>query len=335
MTKKLLYIGRHKKARMPREGAFVDELRKLGDLTIRLDGNQLSDAERAALIRDCNVLLTMWDSAPVPLELAREPGKLEYICNITGGVRGWIPIEIIRRGIPVTNYGDAPALPIAESAMALLLAVLKDLPAQVRHVEQGSWKLGPERPKGSLYGMRIGIYGLGYIGKKFVELVRPFRPVLSVYDPYVNEIPDGCRQVASLEDLFQDIHALVVHAGWTPETEGTITAPLLARLPDHGIVINTARGEIFDQDALFAELGSGRLRAGLDVLYGEAPLPSDHPARSWPNLILTGHSLGKNPWPPTQGLLYREEIALDNIRRHLSGRPLRFVVDHDRYLRST
>lgn len=335
MKPRLLHIGRHENARMPREGAFIDALKEIGELTVRRDGDRLSDGERAALIRECNILLTMWESAPVPAEIARDAGKLEYICNITGGVRGWIPHEIIEAGIPVTNYGDAPALPIAEGAMALLLAVLKNIPAQVRHIEEGGWKLDPERPKGSLYGMRIGIYGLGYIGKKFAELVRPFGPVLSAYDPYVAEMPEGCRQVGSLDELFENIHALVVHAGRTPETERTITAPLLARLPDDGIVINTARGEIFDQKALFAELASGRLRAGLDVIDGEAPLPADHPARGWRNLILTAHSIAKNPWPPTEGLLYREEVALDNIRRHLDGRPLRFIIDRDRYLRST
>lgn len=335
MKPRLLHIGRHEQARMPREGPFVEALKEIGDLTIRLDGDQLADRERAALIRESHILLTMWDSAPVPTEIARDPGQLQYICNITGGVRGWIPLEIIEAGIPVTNYGDAPALPIAEGAMALLLAVLKDLPAQVRHVENGGWKQSPDRPKGSLYGMHVGIYGLGYIGRKFVDLIRPFGPILRFYDPYVTDIPEGCQQVASLDELFDNIHALVIHAGWTAETEGSVTAVLLARLPTHGIVINTARGEIIDQEALFAELARGRLRAGLDVLHSEDPLPRDHPARNWPNVILSAHSIARNPWPPPRGLLYREEVALENIRRHLRHEPLKFRIDRDRYRRST
>jgi len=106
-------------------------------------------------------------------------------------------------------------------------------------------------------------------------------------------------------------------------------------LPDHGVVINTARGEIVDQDALFAELESGRLRAGLDVLVDDDYLDG-HEAHTWPNAIITRHDIGGYSWPRRPGRLSEaHEIALDNLRRFVAGEELRFVMDEKRYLLST
>ncbi|MEF3302577.1 NAD(P)-dependent oxidoreductase [Paenibacillus sp. GYB003] len=333
MRKQMLHLGTSN-SKMPESGPFIDELKQLGDLTIVRNGEQLSDEERAALIRDCHILLTMWGSAPVPDDIARDRGKLEYICNITGEMTRWISLDIIDSGIPVTNWGDAPADAVAEAAMTLLLQAIKDVRPQNKHMEQGGWRLINGVQRGLVKGLPVGIYGMGAIGRRFVELIRPFGAELAVYDPFVAELPEGCARVGSLEELFDRSLAIVIHAALTEQTRGTVTAELLARLPDHAIVINTARGAIIDQDALFAELESGRLRAGLDVLAGSDSLEPGHPARQWSNLSMTAHSLDIINWNLPR-LLRREEICLDNIRRHLNGEPLRFRMDRARYLLST
>ncbi len=128
----------------------------------------------------------------------------------------------------------------------------------------------------------------------------------------------------------------MVHAGLNEETSGSITTDLLAKLPDYGIIINTARGAIFDQEALFTELERGRLRAGLDVLWPDR-LPPEHPARMWPNVIFTAHDIGKvKPHPgsaPIPGKFHK--ICLANITRYIQREPLQFLIDEDRYDRST
>lgn len=333
MRKKLLHLGTSH-SRMPESGPFIDELKQLGDLTIVRNGEQLTDEQKAELIRDCHILLTMWGSASVPADIARDRGNLEYICNITGEMTRWISLDIIDSGIPVTNWGDAPADAVAEAAMTLLLMTLKDVRLQNKHMEQGGWHLSKGVHRGLVKGLPVGIYGMGAIGRRFVELIRPFGAQLLVYDPFVTELPEGCERVDSLEALFDRSLAIVIHAALTEQTRGTVTKELLAKLPDHAIVINTARGAIIDQEALFAELESGRLRAGLDVLAGSDSLEPAHPARHWSNLSMTAHSLDIINWNLPR-LLRREEICLDNIRRHLNGEPLRFRMDRARYLLST
>jgi len=315
---------------------FRDALGTFGDLTVLEDADQIPLPERAALLRENTIALTAWGSSALPIELSTERGNLEYICHITGTLRMYVPLELIDAGIPVTNWGDAPAKPIAEGAMTLLLATLKDMHRRVQLVRSGGWAPPRQGMSDTLQGMHIGVYGFGAIGRAFVDLLRPFGAVVRIYDPFVTEVPPDCLQVESLDALFEQSMAIAIHAGLNDATRGSVTAALLAKLPDGGIVINTARGAIVDQDALFRELESGRLRVGIDVLEPDS-LPQDHPARTWENVIFSAHTIALE-WAHTsvhQQLSPIHQICLKNIQRYLNHEPLEFVVDHERYLLST
>jgi len=138
------------------------------------------------------------------------------------------------------------------------------------------------------------------------------------------------------EALFAASQAVVIHAGLTAETRASVTAERLAVLPDHGVVINTVRGGIVDQEALFAELRSGRLRAGLDVLEPDR-LPGGHEARQWENCLFTAHNIARQ-WPGADAgtrLQPMHHVCLDNLQRFARGEPLRFTYDRARWLHST
>lgn len=330
----------HLAASEPSERAWIDEfvrqLRQMGELEIREHAEELSDDARASLIRATDVLLTSWGATAVPEVIADDPGRLGYICHLNGSVRSIVPRSVVAAGVPVTNWGDAPANRLAEAAFALLLAVLKDIPGRVDTTRSGGWTPGPSVYGGTLEGLKVGIYGLGVIGRRFAEMLRPFHPRIRVYDPYVADLPEGIERSPSLADLFEGSSAVVIHAALSDETRGSVTTKHLALLPDHGILINTARGAIVDQRALFAELESGRLRAGLDVLDPDL-LAYDHPARQWKNVILTAHDLGKiRSLPGAPHALWKfHRYALENLQRFKAGDPLEHLVTLDRYDRST
>ena len=118
MIKMLHMAGR--RSQLAFEGPLADALRKLGELTILEQCRELSDEEALARMREADVLLTMWGSRPIPAALASDPGRVRYILNLTGTCREFVPVEVVRSSIPVTNWGDAPARAVAEGAMALL-----------------------------------------------------------------------------------------------------------------------------------------------------------------------------------------------------------------------
>lgn len=316
---------------------FVEALNRLGELRFVDDGAGLSDAQKAAILREADVALIGWNASPLPAELAAEPGRLKYVCNVTGELKHMVPTEILAAGIAVTNWGDCLAPGIAEGAMALLLAVLKDLHERILAIRGGGWAIDPEEFGGTLFEADLGVYGCGAIGRKFIEMVRPFGPVIRVYDPFCRELPEGCIRTGSLRELFAHSRIIAIHAALTDDTRNSVTAELLALLPRHGVLINTARGPIVDQAALFAELRSGRLRAGLDVLEPDA-LPAGHEARNWPNCIFSAHNIWRG-WPthgaPPERILPMQRVCLDNLERFARGAPLRFVMDPERCALST
>jgi phosphoglycerate dehydrogenase-like enzyme len=318
---------------------FVARLRELGELEIVEHARMLSDDEAADRIRGCDVLLTSWGSRMTPAALAGDPGRLRYICHLTGGMRDFIPVELVESDVPVTNWGDAQARAVAEGAVLLLLASLKGLRQRTDRIEAGDWRPSEsDFRSGMMFDLPLGVYGYGFIGRSFVDMVRPFRPRIRIFDPFATDIPDDCERVESLQALFTGSRAVAIHAGWTDQTAGSVTAQLLALLPDGGVLINTARGAIVDQEALFAELESGRLRAGLDVLVPPEELPAEHPARDWPNLLLTAHSLSQ-PFPKDyvsdEAFEPMHHICLDNVRRYIAGEELQFRMDRERYELST
>lgn len=315
---------------------FLEAVRDMPGLELEVieHWDALTPEELARLIRGSDLLIL--SRAPrMPDELAADPGRLKYICYLHGTMNRVIGLPVIRSSIKVTNWGNAMELGLAESSMTLLLAVFKDLPRRIMVVRAGGGR-GIRNMGSHVAGLNVGIYGFGFAGRAFAKLLQPFDAVIRVFDPYAAGLPDCCRRVHSLQELFAASQAIVIHAGLTPETRHSVSRELLALLPDQGIVINTARGAIVDQEALFDELRAGRLRAGLDVLWPD-DLPVDHEARQWENLIWTCHQFTGEPWPSegVEGILKQYRNHLDNIRAFCEGKPLQFVIDEVRYSRMT
>ncbi len=316
--------------------AFIEAVQAIGPLTLHEHGTELSDEAAAELIRSHSVAITGWDARLLPVDLAADPGGLRYVCSYSGTIRHCVPRELVEAGIPISNWGDLPAPGIAESAMTLLLTCVHDMVRIRRAQEAGDWGYDASRA-GTLHGLAVGIYGLGVIGRRFVELLRPFGARIRAFDPYVTTLPDAVERADSLDDLCEWSEALVIHAGLSAETQQSIGRTQLARLPDGGIVVNTARGAIIDQAALFAEAASGRLRVGLDVLDPDR-LDATEPLRQSENAYFTFHALtdeGGDAWPTRPGLTRMQQRCVDQIATFAAGGTPDFLFDVDRYDRST
>ena len=296
------------------------------------------EEEYAELIRQYNVLLTGWGNPHIPNELAENCGKLRYICNITGELARWIDVPLVEcPHLIITNWGDAPAFGVAEGAFALLMAVMKNIPKHVDNARNNGVNRVPTETQVSLYKKKVGIYGMGVIGRKFIDFLRPFSPDIYAYDPYAKDIPEGVTMVDSLGELFSISQIVAVHAGWTKETEGSVNKEMLAKLPDGGIIINTARAAIVDYEALREELLSRRLRAGIDLATIKSPMPPvDDPVRMLDNVIFSCYSAYMGAWGvDPEELDFAALNCLENLQRFADGKELKFVMTPARYRIST
>ncbi|MDH4168582.1 MAG: hypothetical protein OEW42_03240 [Acidimicrobiia bacterium] len=312
---------------------FVDALRGLGTVELVEWGGPRGDDEVAATVRRADVAIVGWDARMLPSSLAEDPGSLRYVCCYSGTIRASVPRELVAAGIAVSNWGDHPAPGVAEGAMTLLLAMLHELPQVLRIQREAGFGIDISR-QGTLRDLAVGIYGCGVIGHRFIDLLAPFGARVMAFDPYSTDLPPEAVRAESLAELCAWSEALVIHAGWSEETDRSLTAEHLARLPDHGIVINTARGGIVDQEALFAEVESGRLRAGLDVLEPDQ-LAADHAVRQCDELLYKSHLITNAEWPHRAGPTDMQRRMLAQLARFASRQPLEHLFDLDRCDRST
>lgn len=183
----------------------------------------------------------------------------------------------------------------AEHTWALLLALVRHIPAAAAAVQLGGWDRDAFRGH-DLADKRLGILGLGRIGEKVARYGLAFAMKVLAYDPVARDWPEYVTPCASMEELLTQSDVLAVHVPLTAETQNLIGSRELALLPPGALLLNTARGEVLDETALVQALLSGQLAgAALDVIAHEREVEQRNNglllnyARTHDNLLITPH----------------------------------------------
>jgi glyoxylate reductase len=286
-------------------------------------GGQPRPPAREALLaeaRDAEVLVTSYlDRVDEPL-LAALP-RLRHLASYGVGVNHLDLEACRRRGLLVTNTPDVLTEATAEHALALLLAAARRVAEGDRAIRRGAWTaLDPAWLLGTgLDGKALGIVGFGRIGRAVARRATAFG--LSIAYAAPREVPfPGARRLP-LDELLAASDVVSLHCPLTPETENLLSAERIARLRPGAIVVNTARGQVVDDEALAAALRSGRVAAaGLDVFRDEPRVPAAY--LTLENVVLTPH-LGSGT-RETRGAM--AAMVVDEVERVARGEPPRHQV---------
>ena len=246
-------------------------------------------------------------------------------------------------GIPVLNVPDYGTEDVAEHAMALMLSLNRSIPVYQEMLLkdiQGNWSasIGGYIPR--ISGKTMGIVGLGRIGTAMAMRARGMGMQVIFYDPYVSDGYDKalqCNRVESLEELFENADFVSLHTLLTEETKGMVNDDILSHCRKNLMLINTSRGKVVKNDAVYRALKSGKLRAfAADVLEQEPPDKTDNLIEAYVKqedfirnrMLLTPHSA-----------FYGEESryemrykAAEVVKRLMEGLPLRNCINKE-YLR--
>ncbi|WP_329400836.1 hydroxyacid dehydrogenase [Streptomyces lydicus] len=274
----------------------------------------------AAALAEAEVLLTCWGAPPLTARVLDAAPRLRAVIHAAGSVKHHVTDACWERGIAVSSAAAVNALPVAEYTLAMILLANKRVLHAARRYRAlrapHDWQV--ELADAGNYRRTVGVIGASRIGRRVIELLRPFGPAVLLHDPYVTAAEAarlGVRPV-SLGALCAGSDVVTVHAPQLPATRHLLGARELALMPDGATLINTARGSLVDESALLPELVSGRLNAVLDVTEPELP-PADSPLYELPNVLLTPHvagSLGTE--------LHRlTDHALDELDRYARGLP--------------
>ncbi|MFJ2415443.1 hydroxyacid dehydrogenase [Streptomyces brevispora] len=301
----------------------------------RLVAHDLADPtpDVAAALAEADVLFTCWGATPLTAPVLAAAPRLRAVVHAAGSVKHHITDACWERGIAVTSAAAANALPVAEFTLAAILFAGKRVlhSADRYRALRADHDWLAELDGSGNYRRTVGIIGASRIGRRVIELLRPFDLDVLLYDPYIDAARAarlGAR-LTSLDELCASSSVVSVHAPQLPETHHLIGGAQLAAMPTGATLINTARGSLVDEDALLPELTSGRLHAVLDVTHPDPPL-APSPLYDLPNVLLTPHvagSLGNE--------LHRmADQALDELERFASGRPFADPVHGDTLSRS-
>ena len=258
-----------------------------------LDDFRSDEARRA--LRDCEVLITSWGCPRVDEETLAIAPHLRAIIHAAGTVKDVVSDACWDRGIVVSTAATANALPVAEYALAMILLSGKRVIEVSRDygIRKSAIDWANEYPDLGNFRRTVGIIGASTIGRRVIELLKPYDFQILVSDPYLDDA--GAASIGAtrveLDELFRISDIVSIHAPLTTETTGSIDERRLSLLRDGATIINTARGAIVDQAALEAELVSGRINAVIDTTDPWVPHASS-PLYTLPNVVLTPHMAG-------------------------------------------
>jgi D-3-phosphoglycerate dehydrogenase len=221
--------------------------------------------------------------------------KLKMIQRTGVGTEMLDKEEIKQRGIPVYVNAGVNARSVAEHTLALMLSCLKRIPAIDKQVRQGIWK---KQETGTscheLYGKTVGLVGMGAIGRQVAEYLHVFGAKIIYTDLYRLPLEQEERleatYVPSFEEILPQVDILSFHCPLTSENKEILNEKTLSIIKSGAIIINTARGKLIDEVALYHALKGGKVcAAGLDVHYEEPIFISNHFLSTLDNVILTPH----------------------------------------------
>ena len=215
--------------------------------------------------------------------------NLKIICKHGVGLDNIHVSKAKELGIAVCNAPGTNSNAVADLALGLMLSVCRKISHSAALVREGVWKshIGED-----VCGKTLGLLGFGAIAKGVARRARGFGMKILAYDPFVTQLPEefeGWVELCDMEKVITSCDILSVHIPLTPETRNTISTAELAKMKQGSYVINTARGGIVDEMALYESLKSGHLNgAAMDVVESE-PMTPDHPLLSLDNVVVTPH----------------------------------------------
>lgn len=298
-------------------GAHQDMLRENGcELELRAPSHPYSADQLRELMGGIDGVILGLDACDASVIAAAD--RLKVISRYGVGVDAVDLQAAAARGIAVTNTPGANMLGVAELTLGLLFALARQIPQVASAAKQEEWK----RPTGwELSGKTLGVVGFGAIGRDVGRKAVALGMKVLAYDPFWQGQMEGVELVG-LEAVIQRSDIITLHAALTPETTNLINAARIAQMKDGAFIINTARGELVDEAALYDGLKSGKLGgAAADAFLHEPPAGS--PLLTLENFIATPH-IGATTKESVRRMAL---MASENLLKVLKGEACSCIVN--------
>ena len=284
----------------------------VGEVIYNTSGRPLSADELVEMISGFDAYIAGLDA--ITSDVIAAAAKLKVIARYGVGVDKVDLNAAKEKGIIVTNTPGANSSSVAELAVGLILSLARNIPAANTATRAGDW---PRLRGISIEGKTVGFYGFGAIGQHLAKRLAGFDCKLMAFDPYLDQqvATELFVEALSREDIIQKSDILSLHCPVVTDTRNMVDADFLSQMKPGALIINTARGELIDEQALFEAIQSGHIAgAAMDVFRQQPPEPNN-PLLGLPNVIATPHT-GSHTDGATNGMGWG---ALNNCLAVLRG----------------
>lgn len=315
------------------EGIFAEKyfnrLRKYGEVALWDGADDFSD--RAAVldfIKDSNIIITSWGTPAIEKDIIDVCPNLQGVFHAAGTIKPIMSDELMEReDIRLTASATAIGEGVAETALGFAISACKGAFTMPRYTRAGEWSAHNATDVIDFYDIKVGIISAGFVGRHMIKLLKNFHVDILVYDPTLSaeQIAELGAEKRELNELLAESDVISVHAPMIPETNHMINKDNIGLLKDRVIIVNTARGTIFDEPYLIERLKEKKgMFACLDITEIEPPAP-DNELRFLDNVNLTPHLAGT----ASNG---RRRIALhicEEMDRFMAGEKMRTEIDRN------
>lgn len=317
-------------AQMTQEG--LDQLSKYAEIKFGgwgHTGKKLTPEELVREAADCDIMVICYEEIN-DYVLDHLP-NLKFIACSRGGVENVDKDAVRRHNVWVTSSPGRNANAVAELTVALMLCALRHIPKTHNYIMSGQWEKVPWDIAGNtsfktfdgyeLCGKTVGMIGYGAIGRKVAKMLSGFDVKLIAYDPFLKEWPEEVEKVG-WEELFTTADIISLHCKLTEETKGIVNAEALGMMKPNAVFINTARGALVDEEALYRALAERKIAcAALDAQIHE-PMPHDSKFLSLDNIILTPHIGGAS----RDIIAQQTKILMEDVTAYFeTGKPVHVI----------
>lgn len=304
---------------------IMEQMHAIGDIAVNETDDTSPDTIKR-ILSGADIAVTSWKTPKLDADILDAAPDLKLIAHAAGSVKPVVSDAVWERRIRVTGSPKPLGYGVAETALGLSIVASKNIFYHEKNTAAGGWSEGKEHVR-ELFDITVGVIGAGCVGKHYIHLMHNFDVSILVYDPFLTE--EAAERIGvkktDLETLLESSDIVSVHAPSISETYHMLNAHTLPLMKRDAVLINTARGSIIDEDALYQHMKAGNLKyACLDVTDPEPPA-KDHPLRSLPNVILTPHLAGL----VNNGKRRIGMHVLQEIQRFLAGEPMECEVTSD------
>lgn len=306
---------------------YSARLAELGDVKF-YDRKDFNDREYILdFVRGADVIITSWGTPKLEADILDVCPSLSLVLHAAGSIKPVLSDALLAKRPRMTAAAIAIGEGVAETALGLAISACKGIYPLAKDTAEGLWNEHRTERVKDFFDITVGVISAGFVGRHMIKLLKNFHVDILLYDPTLSakECAALGAEKVELSDLLSRSDVISVHAPSIPATEKMLNADNLGLVRDGAVLINTARGAIFDEPALIEELKKGRFFACIDVTEPEPPT-ADNLLRTLPNVVLTPHIAGA----VTNGLARIGGHICEELTRFANGEIMRTEIDVDK-----